>query len=352
MTEPDFRRRYAASAVGSATESPDNDPGRLLRCRKHGKVLELSAGEGRVFGRIALAVVVAAFAQLAAFGACADAPPKAFPPLPASMTIAGLPAWLRANTDVPAGSLVALVRGVATVLADPGAQGVGDRRTNVVVRREALTEFASDVIGGRSELVRLELDCSASRYRLTARSVYAGNSLTGPMHAIVPPATTADVPPNTDLAFLLRAVCDPAYKPPLAPYLASAPAAPPAVAAQAQTPVAQPPTPVAPPRPPAAGADCSRADGRRPTTAAPAPAAVAAQTQTPMRNRPAATGAHRAAACSGCSAAADCSPADGRRPATAAAGPDRAGGARACARTAHADPAEREVCRPGLRFRV
>jgi hypothetical protein len=200
-----------------------------------------------VFGRRTAAVVVAAFVALSAFGGRADAPAKMFPPVPASMTIAGLPAWLRANTDVPPASLVALVRGVVTILADPGERGATGLRANIVVRREALSDSGASAIGGRSELVRLEIDCNASQYRLTSRSVYPGNGLTGSAHVIAPTAPMVDVPPNTDLAFLLRAVCDPAYQPPLTPYLASAPAAPPAVATQAPTPVAQPPAPAAPP---------------------------------------------------------------------------------------------------------
>jgi len=240
--------------------------------------LDLSAGEGRGVGR-ALGVVVAACVQLSAFAGRADAPAKTFPPLPTSMTVAELPGWLRANTDIPPASLVALVQGVVTVMADPGAPGAGGRR-NVVVRREALSDRATEVIGGRSELVHLELDCNGSQYRLTARSVYSGNSLSGPAHVVVPNPTMADVPPNTDLAFLLRAVCDPAYQPPLAAYLASAPAAPAAVAAQTQTPIAQPSAPVA--RPPVVVTQ------RQPPPPAPItqPPAPVAEPPTPIAHAP------------------------------------------------------------------
>ena len=240
--------------------------------------MDLSAGEGRVYGR-ALGVVVAACVELVAFSGRADAPAKTFPPLPTSMTVAELPGWLRANTDIPPAALVALVQGVGTIMADPGTAAASGRRTNVVVRREALSDRATEVIGGRSELVHLELDCNASQYRLTARSVYVGNSLSGPAHVTIPNTTMADVPPNTDLAFLLRAVCNPAYQPPLAPYLASAPAAP-AVAAQ---PVAQPTATLA--RPPALVAQQQPPQPPAPT-ARPAPVAATQTARASAADRP------------------------------------------------------------------
>jgi hypothetical protein len=257
----------------------------------------LPAGERPVFRRWSLAAAVAALAVVSAAAARSDAPARTFPPLPATMTVPNLPAWLQANTDIPPASLVAFVRGVATVLLDPDAAGSGGHHS-VVVRREAMTDSASEVIGGRSEFVRLEVDCTASAYRLTARSVYSGNSLTGSAQVMSPNAPMAAVPPNTDLSFLLRAVCNPGYQPPLAPYMASAPATPPAAApmparaAQTPAPAAQPPPvlvarrqtppPAPPPAQPAA-----------PVAQPPAPVAPA-RTLVAQQQQPSALAAHTA----------------------------------------------------------
>jgi hypothetical protein len=193
--------------------------------------MDLPARERRTLGHHALGVALAALAVASAAPGLADTPAKTFPPLPATLQVATLPAWLRANTDIPPASLVSLVRSVVTILVDRTAAG-GDGLTHVVVRREAMSDAATGVIGGRSELVRLDLDCQAAKFRLAGRSVYSGNSLTGQAHAVAPAATMMDVPPKTDLAFLFHAVCVPGYQPPLAPYLSAA-AGPPTVTAPA-----------------------------------------------------------------------------------------------------------------------
>jgi hypothetical protein len=201
--------------------------------------MDLSAPQGRAFAGHARRLALAALVLSSTSPAGADTPAKAFPPLPATMQVAGLTAWLRENTDIPPAALVSLIKGMATVVVDRGAPNSTGLRT-VVVRREALSDFASGVIGGRSELVRLEVDCNASQYRLVTRDIHTGSGLTGPDHIIAPNSTMAGVPPNTDLAFLVQASCNPNYQPPLTPYLAAAAAPAPAAPAPTPAPTPQP----------------------------------------------------------------------------------------------------------------
>jgi hypothetical protein len=204
-----------------------------------------SASEGRGFALLALAALVAVWPTPGR----ADAPAKTFPPLPLSVQVAGLPAWLRANTDIPPEALVSLVKGVATILVDRGGPDNAGRRI-VVVRREALSDFATGVIDGHSELVRLDIDCKASQFRLISRDIHPGNGLTGPGRLVAPDTAMAGVPPNTDLAFLAKAACDPSYQPPLARYLTAASAAPAPPPQPGQPAATAPPAP--PPTPPPA----------------------------------------------------------------------------------------------------
>jgi hypothetical protein len=203
--------------------------------------MDLSAPQARAFARHARHLALAALVLSAAPSAAADTPAKTFPPLPATIQVAGLPEWLRANTDIPPASLVSLIKGMATIVVDRGAPDSTGVRT-VVVRREALSDFATGVVGGRSELVRLEVNCNAAQYRLVSRDIHSGSGLTGSDRLIAPSSTMASVPPNTDLAFLVQASCNPNYQPPLTPYLAAAAAAqgPAAAAAAAPAPTPQP----------------------------------------------------------------------------------------------------------------
>jgi len=249
--------------------------------------MTLSAPQGRAFGRHALVLALAGLVLSPASLAAADPPAKAFPPLPASIQVPGLPDWLRANTDIPPALLVSLIKGLATVMVARSAPDSAGVRT-VVVRREALSDFATGVVGGRSELVRLEIDCTAAQFRLISRDIHEGSGLTGSDHIVAPNASMASVPPNTDLAFLVHAVCDPNYQPPLTPYLTVAAAAP--VAPTPQPPAAPPPAQPVSARPqpattqapaPVAQSQTASAQPRAPNPPQPTPAAQAVAGQPP-----------------------------------------------------------------------
>jgi len=172
-------------------------------------------GIGRAARTRWLALGLAALLQVFSFDAHAETTPKTFPSLPVGIAPSALPDWLLAHTDIPPLSVVFLANGVVLILSDAGVPtGAGQRA--VVIRREALGDAAATLIGGRSNLMRLQIDCAASQFRVLGAEVYAGNGLSGSIKRFGPNPTTMTAPPNTDMAFLQRAVCDPGYTPPLA----------------------------------------------------------------------------------------------------------------------------------------
>lgn len=109
--------------------------------------------------------IFAILLQLAGYCCHAEAL-KTFPALPAGIDPASLPDWLHTYTDIPPKSVVSLVNGVILILQDKGLRVGSGQLTGIVIRREALSGAAAADIGGRSQLIRFELDCDASQYRV------------------------------------------------------------------------------------------------------------------------------------------------------------------------------------------
>jgi hypothetical protein len=174
-----------------------------------------TAGSSGFIRPRAAALLVASLLQLHGSGCDGRTVVRVYPSLPWAIGLASLPGWLRAHTDIAPSSVVYLSGGVALILQDKGLRGGAGQRTEVVVRREALSAGAVAAIRGRSERFRLEFDCAASQYRLLGDEIYAGNALTGSELQVTPRSTSFTVKPNTDGEFLQRALCDPAYVAPL-----------------------------------------------------------------------------------------------------------------------------------------
>jgi hypothetical protein len=167
----------------------------------------------RAWQRIGIAITLA---SLWPFGAGAEPAMKTYPPLPVGANAGSLSDWLRTHTDIQPASVVYVADGILMLLVERRRLPTGGAHSyDIVIRREAFDDNAAAVLKGRSDLVRIKLDCDTAQYRVLGARVYSANALSGGVQSIAPGAGEGTVRPGSDLALLMRASCNPAYKPPL-----------------------------------------------------------------------------------------------------------------------------------------
>jgi hypothetical protein len=168
----------------------------------------------RAIGRPALALVLCIGLEF--FDGTASSQPtmKTYPSMPSNVGVEQLPAWLKANTDIAPPTVVYFSRDV--IMALQHKRDLADDHVEVVVQRDALDDNAARLIGGRSDLITIEIDCNLAKYRILGVQVHGGNSLTGPVTSGGPIATWALAGASRDAAAMVLAGCEPTYVGPFA----------------------------------------------------------------------------------------------------------------------------------------
>jgi hypothetical protein len=123
--------------------------------------------------------------------------------------------WLALETDLRPAQVVAVGRdSVAAIVEDRGER---DGARLVIVRTEALGPPQEDE--PQSTSVEVALDCSARRIRLGEATGYSQHNLAGKSRLLSAGGTDWRTPqPGSEVEHVWRAVCDPAFRRPLAPH--------------------------------------------------------------------------------------------------------------------------------------
>jgi hypothetical protein len=211
--------------------------------------------------------VLSAGALLAAGSALAAEPNTlSFPRARDAATVAE---WLAARTDMPLQAVVVSgPESVFAVLPSPGLSQVpAGRRVRVV--QEVIDPAFTPILGGRSAVIELDVDCAGRRVMRQAFDIYGGSNLGGQVERLGAGRAWSVVEPETAMAAILTAACTPEAAPrPLETVTvarAERPAAPPPAVVEVAA-ITPPPPPVRP----------------APVRAAPLPPAPAAPAQ-PVR---------------------------------------------------------------------
>jgi hypothetical protein len=185
---------------------------------------------GRIAGMLAGAVLAALCAPARA------EPPAGFP---AAVDRAGLMAWLKLETDIAPGQVLAIspssVTAVLGTIETTAPHGV-----RMALRAEAIDPKVSDREGVLSWHMLVEVDCPGRKVRQGPTTGYVGRNLLGEGRQIRPGSEAwVPPPPGSQLENVWRAACEAGFQRPLAPprSFSIAQAATPAVAATA-TPLA------------------------------------------------------------------------------------------------------------------
>lgn len=194
----------------------------------------------------------------------APSPPAAFP---RSLERQPLLDWLRRETDITPGQVVAVGASAVTAIVSifPAANGPGPR---VVIRAEATDRAAAARDGALSWHVSLNADCDRRRVQLGETTGYRERNLLGERWMLRPAEPDWRTPePGTPLESVWRAVCEPGFRRPLEVArldtaqgpIPTAPREPPQVRSAPPDPASEPPPAeparsVSQPRAPASGA--------------------------------------------------------------------------------------------------
>jgi hypothetical protein len=226
----------------------------------------------------ALAAVGAGLALACATGqASAAGRATAFPPFPTAKGQAAAIQWLLAETNLPLDKVTAVSDSAVFALVEgPSPAPAGGGLLRVRLREEVLNAATAKVVGGRSALMIMHLDCKPRRLRLEALEVYQGSNLQGTLKR-QPGGDWMAPPADSYLSDVMAAGCDPGYRYPFVPIARTAAAPSPAAAAPPAT-------------PPAAAAALRPSLGATP----PARSAPPPPTPTPTPPVPAMAGAYQA----------------------------------------------------------
>jgi hypothetical protein len=150
---------------------------------------------------------------------CLGAPARAEPgDYPRAMDTATLSAWLGGFGLAPEQVVSLTPLAITAIVSDRPAKGAGGE---VTLRAEALNEEATARSGVLAWEMRLAVDCKRRLVRLGATTGYMDRRATGDGVPLAPSQAAWRSPPaETALDYAWRAVCDPAFQPPL---LADAP---------------------------------------------------------------------------------------------------------------------------------
>lgn len=154
---------------------------------------------------------------------------------PTGSTAPELTAWLGQHSDVKAADVVAVGGGRVVALAGRrGAATASPQKVSVTVRTEVIDRAVAES-GVRSEANDLDVDCAARKVKMAKMETYSLWGLKGARTSKPGWADWVSATPNTVMARIVDAACDPAFRGPLAD-----------VKLARQTP---PPAPAAPPIP-------------------------------------------------------------------------------------------------------
>jgi len=166
---------------------------------------------------------------LAALCATARAePPAAFP---ATVDRAGLLAWLKQETDIAPGQVLAVSPSAVTAVLGT-IETTAPHGARMALRAEAIDPMVSDREGALSWHMLVEVDCPGRKVRQGPTTGYVGRNLLGEGRQIRPGSEAwVAPPPGSQLENVWRAACEADFQRPLAPPRSFS-------VAQAMTPVA------------------------------------------------------------------------------------------------------------------
>ena len=166
---------------------------------------------------------------LAALCATARAePPAAFP---ATVDRAGLLAWLKQETDIAPGQVLAVSSSAVTAVLGT-IETTAPHGARMALRAEAIDPMVSDREGALSWHMLVEVDCPGRKVRQGPTTGYVGRNLLGEGRQIRPGSEAwVAPPPGSQLENVWRAACEADFQRPLAPPRSFS-------VAQAMTPVA------------------------------------------------------------------------------------------------------------------
>jgi hypothetical protein len=152
---------------------------------------------------------------LAALCATARAePPAAFP---ATVDRAGLLAWLKQETDIAPGQVLAVSPSAVTAVLG-AIETTAPHGARMALRAEAIDPMVSDREGALSWHMLVEVDCPGRKVRQGPTTGYVGRNLLGEGRQIRPGSEAwVAPPPGSQLENVWRAACEADFQRPLAP---------------------------------------------------------------------------------------------------------------------------------------
>jgi cell division septation protein DedD len=147
---------------------------------------------------------------------------------------------------VPLASVISIGGGrVIAVVSSRAAEG-SDQRGVLTIRTEIVDSGEAAKVDALSETQDLEIDCSGLRAKAGAMKSYSGRGLTGAVRESPGWASWASAPAGTPLGRMIRAACDPAFRPTFVEAGLTGPAQPKAPALAKPAPAKAKPAPSAP----------------------------------------------------------------------------------------------------------
>lgn len=194
MSEAPFQRRLRLGAFPDRLRLKALDAGSMSRLRRFA-----------VTGALALA----------GWTNCAWAQGAPQPRFPDALDRESLLVWLKRETDITPGRVLAVTPPAVTALVSTFPDG-SDGNARVVIRAEALSPDTYGRTGALSWHVSLSADCAHRRLRMGETTGYTERNLLGERRSLRPADTVWRAPePGTALESAWLAACDPAFRGPL-----------------------------------------------------------------------------------------------------------------------------------------
>lgn len=157
-------------------------------------------------------------AALAALTMMGAAPALADTDFPAAADPASLASWLGARTNIKAASVVTVTPGFVVALVGKQKALSPEEPVRVTLREEVIAPSFIEVVGGRSALMSVEIQCEERRLRMDGRNLYAGPNLSGQKSTDDPSTEWLRIPEDTVMDQVADAACNDSYAWPLQAY--------------------------------------------------------------------------------------------------------------------------------------